>query len=233
MSSSRVMVLVPAFNEAERIGAVVRGVARVLPDAEIVVVDDGSRDDTTLEATRAGARVLDLPFNLGYGGALQTGYRYALENRTDVIVQMDADGQHDPAQIPALLETLEREGADLVIGSRFLAPSGYTMGATRTVGRKLFQRLARVAGLEVTDPTSGFQAIRRSVFSIYVDPFFPTDYPDVDVLLVVHRAGHRIVEVPVVMHQTTRPSTLHGGLRSIFYVYRLGLSVWGGAGKAR
>ncbi len=221
----RVLIL-PAFDEAERIHAVLGAVARAQTGCEIVVIDDGSRDDTAAAARSHGATVLRHPFNLGYGAALQTGYKYALARGAALLVQMDADGQHDPGEIRALIAPIEAGEFDLVVGSRFLAPSGYQMGAIRSLGRRLFTALARLAGLRVSDPTSGFQAMNRRVLEVYARDFFPADYPDVDVLLAAYRHGLRVGERPVQMTEGTRRSTLHGGLRSFYYVYKMLLSTW-------
>jgi len=224
-------VVIPAYNEAPRIAAVLGGIARALPSAQRVVVDDGSADDTRGVAHAAGARVLRHGTNLGYGAALQTAYKAALRGGAEVVIQLDADGQHDPECLPALLDTLDTSGADLVIGSRFAAPSTYEMGFSRSLGRRLFVRLAGAVGLAITDPTSGLQVLRRPMLELYARDFFPADYPDVDVLLVAHRRGLRIVEHAVEMHAATRASLLHGGTRSFYYLYRLGLALWAGTGR--
>ena len=223
--SERVLVI-PAYEEEARVGAVLEAVARAGLGCEIVVVDDGSRDATAAVAARAGAQVLRHPFNLGYGAALQTGYKYALERGARVVAQMDADGQHDPAELAELLAAVESGEADLVVGSRFLGRGAYRMGVLRTLGRRLFQGIARLAGLSVSDPTSGFQAMNRRVLEVYARDFVPTDYPDVDVQLAASRNGLRVAERPVRMHTGPRASTLHGGLRSVYYVYKMLLSTW-------
>jgi hypothetical protein len=223
--TQRVLVI-PAYQEEGRLGRVLDAVAQAGFAGEVVVVDDGSRDATARVAARAGARVLRHPFNLGYGAALQTGYKYALEAGAHFVVQMDADGQHDPAEIAELLAPLERGECDLVVGSRFLGRGEYRMGALHALGRRIFQGLAHLAGLRVSDPTSGFQAMNRRVLEVYARDFFPTDYPDVDVLLAAHRSGLRVAERPVRMSAGTRASTLHGGLRSAYYVYKMLLSTW-------
>jgi glycosyltransferase involved in cell wall biosynthesis len=220
------MLVIPAFNEEQRLGAVLADVAASGFAGEVVVVDDGSRDATGAVARRAGATVLRHPFNMGYGAALQTGYKYALERGAALVVQMDADGQHDASQIPALLSRIDDGSLDLVVGSRFLGEGGYRMGRIRTVGRLLFGWIARRSGLEVSDPTSGFQALDRRVLEVYARDFFPTDYPDVDVLLTAFRNGLRVGEHPVRMRAGTRASTLHGGMRSVYYVYKMLLSTW-------
>ena len=222
------LVLIPAYNEAARLPNVLHELATAAAGHRVVVIDDGSRDGTARVAEDHGATVLRLPFNVGYGAALQTGYKYARACRASLVIQMDADGQHDPSYIPELIAPILVGEADLVVGSRFARASSYRMGRVRTVGRLLFQRIARAAGLHVTDPTSGFQAMNGAVFELYASDFFPSDYPDVDVLLEAFRHGLRIRECPVEMRQETRKSTLHGGLRSFYYVYRLTLALWAG-----
>jgi glycosyltransferase involved in cell wall biosynthesis len=226
MSEAPSVLILPAFDEAERLAGVLAAVARAATGCEVVVIDDGSRDGTAAVAARAGATVLRHPFNLGYGAALQTGYKYALARGARLLVQMDADGQHDPQEIAALVAPIERGERDLVVGSRFLEPGSYRMGFARSLGRLLFAALARAAGLHVSDPTSGFQAMNRRVLEVYARDFFPADYPDVDVLLAAFRHGLRVGELPVRMSQGTRSSTLHGGLRSFYYVYKMLLSTW-------
>jgi glycosyltransferase involved in cell wall biosynthesis len=227
------MILIPAYNEATRLPDVLCKVAECAPGFEIVVVDDGSRDATAAVAARADARVLRHPFNLGYGAALQTGYKYAWRAGAELLVQMDADGQHDPADAPALAEPVERGEFDLVIGSRFLGVGDYRMGALRSTGRALFQAIVRFFGLRVTDPTSGFQAMNRGVLELYLGDAFPTDYPDVDVLLATHRQGLRIGERPVTMAASLRASSLHSGWAPLYYVYKMLLSVWAASMSAK
>jgi glycosyltransferase involved in cell wall biosynthesis len=202
------VLIIPAYNEGERLEELLERVAEAAAACEVVLVDDGSADETGRIAARAGATVLRHPFNLGYGAALQTGYKYALECGATLVIQMDADGQHDPAQIEALSAGILEDRYDLVVGSRFL------------------ERSARLAGLRVSDPTSGFQAMNRRVLELYGRDFFPADYPDVDVLLTAFRHGLRVGEYPVAMSAGSRRSTLHGGLRSVYYVYKMLLSVW-------
>lgn len=222
----RAVLIIPAFNEAASLRDVLARVEAADSGCEVVVVDDGSRDGTGKIAARAGATVLRHPFNLGYGAALQTGYKYALERNAVLVVQMDADGQHDPAQIRGLAAGIRSGDYDLVVGSRFLETTGYRMGPLRSIGRKVFSALARLADLQVSDPTSGFQGMNRRVLDLYARDFFPTDYPDVDVLLTAFRHGLRVGEHPVRMTESSRASTLHGGLRSVYYVYKMLLSTF-------
>lgn len=229
----RCVLIIPAYNEEPRLEAVLRAAAQAGLGCEIAVIDDGSHDATAEIARRLGATVLRHPFNLGYGAALQTGYKYALERGADLLVQMDADGQHDPAQLAGLVRPVQQGELDLVVGSRFLEPSGYQMERLRSLGRALFSFIARLAGLRVSDPTSGFQAMNRRVLEVYSRDFFPTDYPDVDVLLAAYRHGLRVGERAVVMTKARRQSTLHGGLRSFYYVYKMLLSIWSTSTRTR
>lgn len=226
-------LVIPAFNEGGRIGDVLRRVRAAGFDGQVVVIDDGSRDATGQEARAAGARVVQHPFNLGYGAALQTGYKAALDLGASYVVQMDADGQHDPANIAKLLQPILEDHCDVVIGSRFKAETGYRMGAIRSIGRRVFAAIARLAGLHVSDPTSGFQAMNRRVLELYAGDFFPADYPDVDVLLTAFRYGLRVGEESVEMSEGVRPSTMHGGLGSFYYVYKMLLSIWAVSGSRR
>jgi len=220
------LLLIPAFNEEPRLPALLARIAELELPLRCVVVDDGSRDGTARVARRAGAVVLRHPWNLGYGAALQTGYKYALAAGAPWVVQMDADGQHDPRDVVRLLAPVERGECDLVLGSRFLEPTGYRMGVLRTLGRALFSAIARGFGFSVTDPTSGFQALGRRALELHAGDVFPSDYPDVDVLVLAHRRGLVVRECAVEMRASARPSTLHGGLRSVWYLYRMALSLF-------
>ncbi len=225
-AAQRTLVLIPCLDEAPRIGDIVRRVTDLHPGLDVLVVDDGSTDDTAGVAQAAGAAVVRLPFNLGYGAALQTGYKYALEQGYERLVQMDGDGQHPPEQIGPLLAALEGEGVDLALGSRFLGRAEYRIPALRRVGIGFFGRItSALVGQAVTDPTSGLQAMNRSVLAFYQQDFYPWDYPDADMLLRVHYAGLRFAEVPVVMLGGPPGKSMHRGMRPLYYVYKLLLSL--------
>jgi glycosyltransferase involved in cell wall biosynthesis len=226
--SAETLVVIPAFNEGSRIGAVLQRLRASVPDVDVVVVDDGSHDDTAARARAAGVHVISHPFNLGYGAALQTGYKYACAAGHAYVAQLDADGQHDPADVARLLAPLRAGAADVVIGSRFVTHTGYDMGVTRGVGRRVFQLVLRACGGPlIADPTSGYQAFTRDAFTLLCEDFYPSDFPDVDVLLVLHRNGMRLREEPVVMAANPDAHTsMHAGWRAVYYTYKMLLATF-------
>jgi len=218
-------ILIPAFNEAGRITAVVESIHAAGVGAPLVVVDDGSSDETAEEARAAGAIVLSHPHNLGYGAALHTGYCYAQRHGFDRIVQMDADGQHDPCSIGDLLAALD-DGVDVALGSRFLAGTPPPTSWIRRFGTWLFAKIVSVwTRTQVTDPTSGFQALSKRALDELTHDGFPEDYPDADVLISVYRSGLRMREVPVVMHPRLSGMSMHRGGRAAYYGYKMFLTL--------
>ena len=223
--ADQIMVLIPAFNEEANIARLIAAVRAAEPSATVVVANDGSRDATGARALEAGAVLLPLPYNLGYGVALQTGYKYAVREGFDYLVQLDADGQHDAACIPRLLAHVRAGKSDLCIGSRFLEGGTYAIPLLRRIGMFVFRRIA--SGLlrqTITDPTSGFQAMNRRVLALYTHDSYPVDYPDVDVIVMLHRHGVRIAELPVTMYASAGKS-MHAGLRPVYYLFRMGLDI--------
>ena len=220
------LVVIPAFNEAESVGAVVADVRGALPQGRVLVVDDGSSDRTAQAAREAGATVLRLRMNCGYGVALQAGYKYAVRHGFDVVAQMDADGQHLAEYLPAMVASVAGDEADIVIGSRFLDGDGhYRPSLARRAGMELFGRIASIVMRQpVTDPTSGYQAMNSRVTRFFCSGVYPTDFPDADVLILLHRSGFRIREAPVKMRMYDGPS-MHGGHGSVYYVYKMLLSI--------
>lgn len=220
------LVVIPAFNEASTIGSIVKHVRVVEPRVAVVVIDDGSTDATATVARSAGAQVVRLPFNMGYGVALQTGYKYALREGYDCVVQLDADGQHEPEDIPALLEVIERREADVALGSRFIRERTYRPAVARRIGMRLFRFLAfALTGVRFSDVTSGFQALSHDLLRFFATERYPSDYPDADVLIMLKRAGFTVKEIPVRMYQKDRARSMHSGLRPIYYVFKMLLSI--------
>ena len=219
--SQSTIVVVPACNEAARIGAVLDQARDCLPTATVLVVDDGSADETGTVATAHGAKVVRHPFNLGYGAALQTGYHYARRHGFDRVVQLDADGQHDPASIPSLIDALDR-GADVCVGSRYLTDDPPATSLLRRVGTRIFAWLVTAwTGRRITDPTSGFQALGPRALDLLTLDHFPEDYPDADVLITVSRAGLELTEVPVRMYERIGGVSMHRGTRVAWYGYKM------------
>jgi len=233
MDPKEFIVLIPAYNEAGRISRVIEKVYSLFPSTTVVVVDDGSLDSTRETARQAGATVISHPFNLGYGAALQTGYRYALKTGSRALVQIDGDGQHDPSFVPDLLSAVEGGDADVVIGSRFLKPWGtlsdqpvYRAPLIKRLGMRLFGMITSlIIGQKVTDSTSGYQAMNREVLAWVSTDKFPFDYPDADVIIMLHRAGFRIREVPVRMFQDEDKKSMHSGWKPVYYVFKMFLSI--------
>ncbi len=199
IAGRRVLIIVPAWNEADSIGAVVREIRQVLPGADVLVVDDGGTDDTSRIAKDAGAIVTRLPYNLGVGGAMRLGYRYARDAGYDAAVQIDADGQHDPRYVPKLLDGLA--DASLVIGARFAGEGKYQCGRLRQVSMRLLScALSSMAGCKLSDTTSGFRACDRALIEFFAE-WYPVDYlgDTVETLVRVIRLGYRVSQVPTAM----------------------------------
>ena len=219
-SQPKCLVIVPVFNEGESVGKVVQRLRRALPEVDVVVVDDGSTDNTTRQVP-PGTPVVSLPFNLGIGGAMQTGYRYASLYGYDVAIQVDGDGQHRPSEVRRLLDYVLEGKADLVVGSRFLEPTRYRQTVVRKLGARMLQRLIRLlSGLPMTDCTSGFRAANKHVIRAFAH-WYPEDYPEPEVVLLLHRAGYSICEVPVKMrHRRTGRSSI-SLTRGVFYMMKV------------
>jgi glycosyltransferase involved in cell wall biosynthesis len=226
VSRDGLVAIVPAWNEAEVIGIVVRDIKRVRSDIEVVVVDDASQDDTAEVAEEHGATVLRLPFNVGIGGAVQTGFRYALEQGYARAVRLDGDGQHDASQIPRILAPIEEGAADLVIGSRFVDPGGtYRPPFARRMGIRVFARLVSLlGGQRVTDTTSGFVALDRAGIELFAAQY-PHDYPEVESTLVALRSGLRLAQVQVEMRERTTGTSSITFVRSLYYIVKVTLAL--------
>ena len=225
-SELRRMAIVPAFNEAVAIERVIAEIRAADPGLDVVVVDDGSKDATAAIAERAGATVLRLPFNLGIGGAMQTGYLYALENRFAIAVQVDGDGQHDPREIAKLLEPILADRADFVVGTRWAGEGQYTASFARRVGIEMFARIVSlIVRRRVTDTTSGFRAVNRKGIRLFAIDY-PADYPEVETTALVHRQGMRIAEVPVRMRDRAGGSSSITVIRSVYYIVKVTLALF-------
>jgi len=220
---------VPAYEEEGIIAAVVAEIRSFDPALDIVVVDDGSVDGTAAAAASAGAAVVRLPFNLGIGGAVQTGFKYALEHGYGIAVRLDGDGQHDPTELPKLLEPLARDEADVVIGSRFAGGDReYRPPFARRAGIRWFAKLVSLLTRQrLTDTTSGFQAVNARGIRLFAADY-PHDYPEVEAAVMVVRHRLRIVEVPVRMRERELGSSSITALRSLYYAVKVTLALFVG-----
>lgn len=218
------LVVLPALNEQESVARVVREVRAAQPDATVLVVDDGSTDATASRARHAGAAVMQLPFNLGVGGAMRAAYRFARDRDFDFVVQVDADGQHDPTEIDSLLAV---DGVDVVIGSRFAGRGDYAVrGPRRWAMRMLSLTLSSIVGTSVKDPTSGFRLVGRRAIGLFAD-HYPEEYlgDTVEALVIAHRAGLSITQVPVAMRPRETGIASTNPLRSAVYLLRVVVAV--------
>lgn len=219
----RVLVIIPAYNEEKSIALVIADIRKHVPTVDILVVNDGSTDKTEHAARQAQAEVLTLPFNVGIGGGMQTGYLYAKQNNYDVAVQMDADGQHPAEELPKLLEAIQ--DADLVIGSRYVEPSAYRSSKMRRVGMIFFSKLVSAITRErYTDTTSGFRAANRKVIDLYAQ-YYPMDYPEVESIVYLKRKGCRISEVSTEMRERQSGKSSITPVRSAYYMVKVTLAV--------
>ncbi len=220
MSAARVLVIVPAHNEEASLPATLAELRAKAPQVEVLVVDDGSRDGTTRIAREAGVAVVRHPVNLGVGGALQTGFRWAYEHGYDIGVQLDADGQHDPAYLGALLAPVLEGSCDVSIGSRFVSATGYRAPWSRRLGMLLFSGVVRLAlGRSIADTTSGFRAYNRAVMDVCQHDF-PKDFPDAPLLIALARRGFRLDEVPVVMRERQAGQSFYTLGKQLYYPYK-------------
>jgi glycosyltransferase involved in cell wall biosynthesis len=222
---TRVLVLIPAYNEAVSLPAVVGDLRAHYPAADLVVIDDGSTDDTATVARRLGVPVLALPYNLGIGGAVQTGLLFAARQGYDCAVQFDGDGQHRADQLPALLAPVLGRQADVVIGSRFLSPAAYSVPLLRRCGIAIFRRVnGLVLGRTITDNTSGFRAYGRAALAFLAEEY-PHDYPEPESVVTLCRQGFRVVEVPAQMRERQGGHSSITLVRSLYYMCKVLLAI--------
>jgi glycosyltransferase involved in cell wall biosynthesis len=228
LARRRRIAIVPALNEEGSVGRVIDEIRAFDAGFEIVVVDDGSVDRTAKVAAVQGAHVLRLPFNLGIGGAMQTGFRYAWEQGYDLAVQIDGDGQHDPSQLPKILAPLLADEADMVVGSRFAGGGNYRASFLRRLGIKVFARtISAIVGQRVTDTTSGFRAVNRRGIALFARDY-PHDYPEVEATVMAFRHRLRLHEVPVSMRQRAAGRSSINAPRSIYYMVKVLLAIFVG-----
>lgn len=228
------LAVVPAYNESATIVAVVEALREHAPRFDALVIDDGSTDDTDVLAFGAGARVLKLPFNLGIGGAVQTGFVYAREHGYEFLAQVDGDGQHDSVELERLIVAMEEEPVDMVCGSRFLTDEHkYPAPISRRTGIHVFAfLLSRFIGMRVSDPTSGFRLYNRRAIELFAEKY-PHDYPEVEAVLMLHQHRLRMREIPVKMYTRGGGTSSIGTGKSAYYMVKVLLALFVGLARPR
>lgn len=220
----KTLIIIPAYNEQGSIGAVVENIRNHVADADILVVNDGSLDRTARKARESGAMVISLPYNMGIGTAVQSGFLFAREKGYNFVVQVDGDDQHPSSEIPRLLEALEN-GVDVAIGSRFVQPTGYRPPLFRAVGIRVFSFLVSlIVGKKVHDTTSGFRATNRRAILLLTETY-PHDYPEVEALITLYRHGMKFVEIPVEMNYRREGKSSISAKAGIYYMLKVTLAV--------
>ncbi len=233
-AKSLYLAVVPAYNESATIATVVENLRRHAPEFDTLVVNDGSTDETDVLAFKAGARVLKLPFNVGIGGAVQTGFVYAREHGYDFLAQVDGDGQHDSVELERLIAAMREEAVNMVCGSRFLTDDHrYPAPISRRTGIHIFAfLLSRIVGMRVSDPTSGFRLYNRRAIELFARNY-PHDYPEVEAVLILHHHHLRMREIPVRMYTRGGGSSSISTGKSAYYMIKVLLALFVGLGRRR
>jgi glycosyltransferase involved in cell wall biosynthesis len=220
-----ILIIMPAYNEADGIGTVIADIRTKIPYADILVINDGSLDDTGRRAEEAGALVVNLSNNLGIGGAVQTGYRFASLNGYKMAAQMDGDGQHNAADFAKMLKALKESGTDMVVGSRFVENEGFQSTFTRKIGINLLAGLVTsLVRKKITDPTSGYRLCGERALGLFAKDY-PSDYPEVEALILLDNVGFSFKEVPVIMNARMTGTSSISPLKSIYYMIKVILAV--------
>ena len=225
-NGKKILIIIPAFNEEKNIAHVISSIRQEVPFCDIVVVNDASTDRTGEIAKAEGVVVIDLPHNLGIGGAMQTGYKYASIKNYDFAIQVDGDGQHPADQIKKLIPVVMNEEVDVAVGSRFIINGGYRPTRTRLVGMRYFSSLLTlILRQRVTDTTSGFRVVNKKVIDFF-SRHYPEDYPEVEALLLLHKGGFKIKEVSVDMRERTGGKSSITPFRSLYYMVKVSLAIF-------
>ena len=219
------LIIIPAYNEAGNLEKLINNLIQNYPQYDYVIVNDGSTDSTEKVCAEAGYQVLNLPINLGIGGAVQNGYRYAKKNNYDIAVQIDGDGQHDVAYLEGMLQIVEDGEADVVIGSRFVQKEGFQSSQIRRIGIRFLSALAwMLTGVRVRDITSGYRVVNRKFIDIYADDY-PSDYPEPEAMIIAAVYGGRIREYPVVMREREMGTSSINLKKSVYYMVKVTLAM--------
>lgn len=221
----KTLIIIPAYNEGKCIKKVVDNLMEVNKNVDVLVVNDGSKDDTLIEAKKTKARVLDLPFNLGIGGAVQAGYIYANKNNYDIAIQLDGDGQHNPKYIEEMVKIIEESKAEMVIGSRFITKTGYNQTFARMLGIRVIRGIMKLfAGKKIFDPTSGYRAVNKRIIKKFSENY-PFDYPEPDTNMRLLKEKVEIIEIPVEMNNRETGKSSITPLKSVYYMIKVTLAM--------
>lgn len=219
------LIIIPAYNESTNLIHVVEDIEKNAPDFDYVIINDCSKDDTEQICKDNNFNYVSLPINLGIGGGMQTGYKYAQRHGYDVAVQFDGDGQHDAAYLGVLLKEMEDTGADMVIGSRFINKEGFQSSFTRRVGIRFFEKLIKiVSGKRITDATSGFRMVNRKITNEFCE-YYPKDYPEPESIVAVIRKNYEVKEVPVLMRERMGGTSSIVNYKAIYYMIKVTLAI--------
>lgn len=219
------LIIIPAYNEAENIEKTIDAITKKAKDFDYIIINDCSSDETLKICEEKGYNVVSLPINLGIGGAVQTGYKYALQNGYDVAVQVDGDGQHDPAFLHMMVDYMVEKKCDMVIGSRFINKEGFQSSGTRRLGIKYFTILIKLlTGAKITDPTSGLRMINRDVIKVFAADY-PKDYPEPESVVSILRRKKNVQEIPVIMKAREGGVSSISPKKSVYYMIKVTLAI--------
>lgn len=218
---NKILIIVPAYNESKTIKSVVNQININIPEADILVINDCSNDETEIVLKKENINHINLISNLGIGGAMQTGYIYALKNNYDIAIQIDGDGQHDPYNIKEILRPIQNNDADMVIGSRYVEKTSYKTTIFRKVGMLYFKNIIKlITNKKINDTTSGYRAVNRKIIELFAKDY-PKDYPEVEVLVKLSKKGCRVLEIPVEMHGRKAGFSSITPLKSVHYMIKV------------
>lgn len=224
-SHMKILVIIPVYNEEKNIEKVIHDLEVNCPEYDYIIVNDCSSDGTKELCKAKNYKVLHLPVNLGIGGGMQTGYKYAYENGYDIGVQFDGDGQHNAKYIKDLIHKLEEKNLDMVIGSRFIIKEGFQSSLIRRFGIRFFSRLIQcLTRVKITDPTSGFRAVNKQVIESFCR-YYPKDYPEPESIAMLVRQGYKIGEIPVLMNERQGGTSSISFGKSIYYMIKVSMAI--------
>lgn len=219
------LIIIPAYNESECIEKTIENIQKNAEDFDYIIINDCSTDNTREICEKRGFHIINLPINLGIGGAVQTGYLYGVRYGYDMAVQVDGDGQHDAAFLQKMADCLEETGADMVIGSRFIEKQGFQSTGARRIGIRFFTWLIRLmTGKTVTDPTSGLRMVNRKVMEEFAKDY-PKDYPEPETAVTVLHCGMKIEEIPVVMKERAGGVSSISMKKSVYYMVKVSMAI--------